>query len=186
MKLLERAFTENKAVKLIDGNQFYSVHKRDGEFSISPVGGGFAKKVVGDDSIFEIVELMPSEFIKGVFHLDAVEELIFEGYSIPTNRWNGWAIPVFEIEVAKQIAKVVNGTMSDCYAVRRDDENGKFVIEEKDYDEESDEKDFIINVDGKDLVVVGFMGANWCWEGCYDEEAKKMLARAVPYTSKED
>lgn len=164
MNNLLKAALEKKIVKSLETNQYYNVYKEHSCFKISRVGGGFVHTVNSNDAHkFEIVDALPNKYVAGVMSLD-IPEFEFEGYCIPENRWNGWAIPVFTVDVAKKIAQMVNEIMEDEYLVTRNDEQGYFEV--KDFNWESTEKleDFIINVDGQDIVVVGFMGANWTWD----------------------
>ncbi|OEE38309.1 hypothetical protein A1QO_02710 [Vibrio genomosp. F10 str. ZF-129] len=187
MKTLLKAANLKKVVKLIGTNQYFTVSiDTKGKITFCPVGGGFVQSLKSnDDSMFEIVDEMPTEYKKAVLTLDDVPSSIFEGYCIPTQRWNGWAIPVFEVSVAKEIMAMVNGTMPEFYSVTRNDEKGFFEIEEHDHDETSQLEDFIINVDGKDIVVVSFMGANWTWCDYYGDKATEMLAKFVRFDDNE-
>lgn len=184
VELIQYAHDNNKLVKSVKSNQYYNASvDAQGRPCISLVGGGFVTPAVAikEDSVLELVDGLPTEYKKGVFHLDGERHLIFEGYAVPERRWNGWAMPVFEIDVAKRIMEVANATMGEFYAFTRDDEKGQFVVEEFDWESTDELNDFPITVDGKEIVVVSFMGGNWTWEDCYGEEADKMLARYVSY-----
>ena len=184
IELIQFAHDNKKIVKSTRTNQhFNTISDNQSRLCICRVGGGFVTpmEAIKESEEFELVDELPTAYRKGVFHIEADQDFIFEGYTIPENRWNGWAIPVFEIDVAKRIMAVVNATMSEHYSVIRDNENGKFTVEEFDWESTQDFEDFVITVNGKEIVVVGFMGVNWTWEDCYGEDADQMLARYIPY-----
>ncbi|MCY9864977.1 hypothetical protein OTK49_20895 [Vibrio coralliirubri] len=184
VELIQFAHDNNKLVKSAKSNQYFNASvDNSGRLCISPVGGGFVTlaNALKDSLELVLVDSLPTEYKKGVFHLDGEPHLIFEGYGIPERRWNGWAMPVFEVDVAKRIMEVANATMAEFCLFTRDDEKGQFVVEELDWDSTDELKDFPITVDGKELVVVSFMSGSWTWSDCYGKEADQMLARYTPY-----
>ncbi|PSU31707.1 hypothetical protein [Photobacterium lutimaris] len=177
MKKLIEAAAKGHFVRISGNNQYYKVNINDSqELTIHPVGGGFVRRIkTTDESIFEVVESLPTEYKKGVFSLDG--EFVYEGYSIAEKRWNGWAIPVFELSVAKEIMKKVNSELSEWYEVSRNDDEQYFEVIEKDWEQTNRLDEFTINVEGKDITVVHFMGGNWTWDDHYGVEAEQLLAK---------
>ncbi len=184
MDTFNKALEGSKLVKA--NNTYFNVDtNKDGEITICRCGGGdfvTPVKAIKNPEIFTVVDALPSDYKRGVYSLDADDTMIFEGFSVPERRWNGWAMPAFEISVAKEIIKIVNETMGDFFNLERDDERGVVIVTEKDWDQTYEVEDFVIQVDGKSIVVVDIMAANWCWDDHFGNEALEMLKRKVPYT----
>lgn len=179
--LLGTALEENKILHRKGTEAYYYVARNNKSIEVYPSGGGFTINLAKmNPDHFELVDEMPSEFKKCVLTLDGVPEFTAEGYCIPSNLWNGWVSPVFEISVAKQLAEAVNNNeaLSDYNKITRDDENNRLIVEDFENEETFYIEDTTIVVDGKETTVVGFMGGLWCWEAYYGEEGEKLLAES--------
>lgn len=177
MDVFKQALEENKLVKI--ANTYFNVSLVNDKLSISPCGGGFVTPVgnIKNKEEFVLVDEIPSEYKRGVYTLDDDPQYIFEGFSVPERRWNGWAMPVFEISVIHEIIRISNETMADFYHFERDDKRGVTIVTEKDYDDTYEIEDSVITVDGKTFVVASFMSGNWTWSDYFGEKAKEMLTK---------
>ncbi|MDW1583962.1 MULTISPECIES: hypothetical protein [unclassified Vibrio] len=165
MDIFDKALTESKL--LVKDGVYYEVRLQDGHACIFPVGGGIVTRVCNLKvrEGFQIADSgIPKTYKKGFFTIDNDPNLTFEGYAIPGDLWNGFEKPVFEIQVACNIAEAVNKELGDYYHCVRDNENKCFTLKELENDYTHEMNDFEIEVDGKKLVVVSFMTSNWCWE----------------------
>ena len=165
-----------KTLRIKGTQRYFNVHVDEaGNISVSPAGGGLVQQPL-DDSIFEIADI-PKDYVKAVFSVD--DDFIYEGYCQKHRRWNGWAMPVFEIPTAIAMMQVVNQEWSEWYSISHDPDTNNLTIYEKDYPDEPPQviEPMTINVDGEDKTVLPFMSGNWTWSDHYGDEAIAMLAK---------
>lgn len=177
--LLGTALAEKKMLHRKGTDAYYHVARNNNSIDVHPDGGGFTIDLAKmNPDHFELVDEMPSEFQKCVLTLDGVPEFTAEGYCIPSNRWNGWVYPVFEISVAKKLADALNNDegVSDYNKITRDDENKRLIVEDFENEDTIYIEDTTIVVDGKEITVVGLMGGIWCWEAYFGEEGEQLLS----------
>lgn len=126
----------------------------NGSVEFSPQGGGFVRTM--DEAAFfqrftesELPAYMPAKF--------ASEAVDFEiqGYS-NQRRWNGWAMPHFEMSEARKLAEHFPD-------LRYDEAHDAFVYEPRDSDQEVFEA-VTIRVHDRDLRVYPIGAGSWCWD----------------------
>jgi hypothetical protein len=107
-------------------------------------------------------------FRAGTFTLDAMEGP-YPGYT-DDDRWNGWATPYFELDVAKRIAedyvrtnKEMGGDMAGSRA-RYDKSEDAFALYEPINDYESFYDAQTITVEGREVKVYPIGTYEWTWE----------------------
>lgn len=110
---------------------------------------------------------------KGYFGID-VNNVYYEGYSDPSFRWNGWACPYFEKNVADYIA--IRVSVDDNYSLYYDKEKDMYVLLEYENGElvETDyfEKRIINTPEGiKEVYPIG--AGNWIWDDYTLEQVKE-------------
>lgn len=89
---------------------------------------------------------------------------VFQGYHVPSKRWNGWATPMFELSVAKQIA--THACTEDFRVIWEEDEK-RFVVNSADHYEGEPPEEYrqiTVNVDGKDMDLYALGSGSWCWD----------------------
>lgn len=136
------------------------------------------KKMQPDE--FELVEDIPQIYEKCVATIEGIPKFTHEGYCIPSSRWNGWIYPSFEIKVAKQLMEAINNdkVLGNFYKISRDEEKGQFTVVEIEFGKVEVLKDEVIEVEGKEITVVSFMGGAWAWCGLFGEQANQTLLEA--------
>lgn len=109
------------------------------------------------------------KFEKAYFNIDLQDEY-YEGYHIPSERWNGWAVPYFVKEV---IDKLINAMQEHEIKIVFDEKNEKYIVSFKDSDEiEEYTKEIIETAEGKkEVYSVG--GGSWIWYEYSFEDAQK-------------
>lgn len=110
---------------------------------------------------------------KGYFGIDVNNEY-YEGYSDPSFRWNGWACPYFEKNVADYIAKKVS--VNEDYCLYYDEEQDKYLLYESEDGKlvETDyfEKRIINTPEGiKEVYPIG--AGSWIWDDYSLSEVKE-------------
>jgi hypothetical protein len=168
-------------VKLKNGN-VVEVFKPT--FEACPRGGGFVYRIPLDE-----IDEFPYEPVAKVEKLRcAIEDwTVFDAYADREDRWNGWLVPYFEIDVAR---KVVEETVANGGIAVYDEANDRFLVrldargpddfsvpEANALDPENEEvevyKGFDLEtVDGpKHVYSVG--GMSWIWSEVEDEEERE-------------
>jgi hypothetical protein len=100
---------------------------------------------------------------KAKFTIGELEQK-FVGYHDPTKRWNGYAMPKFDISTSKKIAEAINSALPDCYQINRNAEDTGFLLFECEcqvYTELFDEK---IDFEGRTIKALDFLSGTWAWE----------------------
>ncbi|OGX77787.1 hypothetical protein A6395_15365 [Exiguobacterium sp. SH31] len=96
---------------------------------------------------------------KRLFYIDSLNQE-FEGYWTK-RRWNGWEIPLFEIDEVKKIMNALRLSGTDAYY---DEASDAFIVED-----EHDISDKTIiqgekqKVEGEELILYE-VGNGWTWE----------------------
>jgi hypothetical protein len=86
-------------------------------------------------------------------------DLAYRGYRNPNYNWNGFAVPLFDLDVAKVIAKELsNEEISFTY----DEEANTFIERQEGDDEQYIIGSQIIEIDGEKKEVFLF-GDGWTW-----------------------
>lgn len=102
---------------------------------------------------------------KAYFTIDSFHKY-FEGYHIPNQRWNGWAMPYFEKEVAD---KVILETHS--INIKYEEEKERYFVVEEDGFSYYIDKEIIDTEDGE-KEVYGIGSGSWIWDYYSLEEVK--------------
>ena len=105
---------------------------------------------------------------RAVFSWDGDNAPEFDGWHNPEERWNGFAVPYFELDTVREIA-------SACNAMRADDPDAYDVVEIRDYtepdkgvsvwvhtDDDAYEVETRTLADGQTVYSVG--GWAWTWD----------------------
>jgi len=128
--------------------------------SFCRLGGGFVTTLTIDqmNETFRIAtdEELVEKYSAGIFELDDTPQ--FKGYTTGI-RWNGWATPLFTLEVAKSIVSSVNGFEG---WVTYDSEKDQFIIQWGE-DEPEIIDPITIVVDGESKIVYGIGTGSWTW-----------------------
>ncbi len=81
-------------------------HDADGNLQAYPLGGGFELTIPADDvarfSVVTMDEATPI-YRRARFSFECFEDVEFDGWTAD-KRWNGWAMPCFEIQQATKLA----------------------------------------------------------------------------------
>lgn len=89
-----------------EGTLVVDCHDQDGNLRAYPLGGGLDLTIpAGDVARFSVVtkdEATPI-YRKARFSLEGLDDAEFEGWTAD-KRWNGWAMPCFEIQQATKLA----------------------------------------------------------------------------------
>lgn len=113
-----------------------------------------------DKNSFDL-KLPENKIVNSYFCVDS--GALYEGFHVPSCRWNGWATPMFELDVAKKIAL---DTYSDDYHIRWIDEANAFELVDK-HSGEPDPWFFkaeSIVVSGEQKTVYAIGSGFWCWD----------------------
>lgn len=122
-------------------------------------GGGFRQ--VAPEAQFDADfkwEVAPPAYRR----IDTIMEM-FKGEVFPAysngERWNGWALPYFEYQVAVKVAHMISNK------TRYDRDTETFTIPDDDYPAEPyTYKSQLITVNGAKIKVWGAGTGSWCWE----------------------
>ena len=114
---------------------------------------------------------------KAYFNIDNGD--YYEGYHIPENRWNGWATPKFEKNIADLIAH--NFSTKD-YKINYDKENNCYIIIDENNEVEKVEKLTINTKDGK-KEVYDFGSVGWTWDSYTLDEVKESHNAHIIYNN---
>lgn len=101
---------------------------------------------------------------KSYFNIDMNNEF-YEGYSDPNFRWNGWACPYFEKEVADYIASIVTDNETCILEYNEEQDKYFYTVMEGGEIIETDyfEKRIINTPEGiKEVYPIG--SCNWIWD----------------------
>jgi hypothetical protein len=105
---------------------------------------------------------MAKELKKAWFTIDGLEDNSYEGYT-EGQTWNGWQCPLFELDVALQIAKDLNQVNGEIDSkIVFDEKTHEFINEDYEYPKEQWESFAASEYEGKKLFALGSYG--WCWE----------------------
>lgn len=144
----------NQVVELIE-----EIPSPEGMVSIANAGGGFVRQVARDafDQEFTPYEY-PTDYQLVLVSLDG-DASVYPGYS-NGRRWNGWAMPVFELEAATQICAFAGGKFdvtSEIFDLTMHGEEEPYLVAPE-----------LIMVDGK-LIKVWAIGTG-CWTWSEEEQ----------------
>jgi hypothetical protein len=131
----------------------------DGVVTFYPQGGGFQRVLptIVFDSLYK-PELAEPGFKAARFSGDWMEGETFPGYT-DGNRWNGWAMPLFDFETAQRIVEGTNDP-----GLRYDSELDAFVYLNPDFPDEPEIFGAsFIKVDGQPVKTYGVGAGSWCW-----------------------
>lgn len=148
----------------------------DGRLTAAPEGGGF-EMTFGPDGVkryaFRVVskeELLPVYRV-GMFQLDDIwPDHSFEGYT-SGRRWNGWACPVFEKDVAMLLVKALQKEHSKKEYARYNKETDTFEIWDEGEEEHVLYPPVEITVGEKKRKVYEIGTAFWTWSELEKEAA---------------
>ena len=136
-------------------------YEPNGGLQVHPQGGGpqyiVPQAAQCDYRVVEQSEMGSSLWQKSKFELEGCDQ-VFEGWT-SGRRWNGWAMPYFELAEAKRLTEAIaeNG-------VRYDAERDAFVSFGIDGDEEVWEGTVISTVGASSIKVYGVGAGAWIWE----------------------
>lgn len=109
---------------------------------------------------------MNSNYVCESFALDDLGE--WQGVHIPTERWNGFACPMFTLDTCREIAEVINALEGNCERVDVTDDGRVFTVWlDGDNGEEPREVE-PLRVAGADFFPLGSHGWVWTVAGEYD------------------
>lgn len=100
------------------------------------------------------------ELTKAYFCID--DGPLYEGFHVASKRWNGWATPLFELDVAKEIAK--SATTPDFVVSYVETEN-RFTLtdlQSEDFNDVFAAEEFLF--EGKVIVAYPIGSGSWCWD----------------------
>jgi hypothetical protein len=101
---------------------------------------------------------MASEYIGAVFALDELGN--WRGVHNPATRWNGWACPLFTLDVCRDIAEVLNALPDNCEVIKVTDSQVFSIYTDGD---EIDMQEYEpVTIDGVNFYPLGSMG--WVWD----------------------
>jgi hypothetical protein len=136
-------------------------HDADGNLQAYPLGGGFELTIpAGDVARFSVVtkdEATPI-YRKARFSLECLEDVEFEGWTAD-KRWNGWAMPCFEIGQATKLAELFQDQL------RYDPSQDAFIGLSED-EEEIWAAQPIDLPDGGQAKVYSIGAGSWTWDLC--------------------
>lgn len=133
----------------------------DGIVTFYPQGGGFARMLprIVFDSLYKEEQAAPA-FRCGLFSGDWMEGETFPGFT-DGDRWNGWAMPLFDFETAKRI---VERTGEPESVFRYDPETDTFIYNLEDFPDEPEIFGAsFIEVDGQVIKTYGIGSGSWVW-----------------------
>lgn len=143
-----------------EGTLVVEHHDKNGNLRAYPLGGGFELTIpVGDVGRFSVVTMDEATLIfrKTRFSLECFEGVEFHGWTAD-QRWNGWAMPFFEIAQATKIAELLQDQL------RYDPSQDVFIGLS---DEEEIWAGQIIDLpDGGRSKVYAIGAGSWTWELC--------------------
>ena len=142
-----------------EGTLVVDRHDQDGNMRAYPLGGGLELTIpAGDVARFSVVtkdEATPI-YRMARFSLEGLDDNEFEGWTAD-KRWNGWAIPCFEIQQAMKLA----GLLED--QLRYDPAQDAFIGSSGD-DEEIWAGQLIDLPDGGQAKVYAVGAGSWMWD----------------------
>lgn len=142
-----------------EGTLVVDHHDQNGNLLAYPLGGGFELTIpAGDVARFSIVtkdEATPI-YRKAQFSLEGLDEHEFEGWTAD-RRWNGWAMPCFEIKQATKLATLLGDQL------RFDSGQDAFIGSSGD-DEEIWAGQLIDLPDGGQAKVYAIGAGSWMWD----------------------
>lgn len=171
-------------------DSYYHGHhnKDEGIVYFYAYGGGFRKKMSYDvfETVAEVVDEIPNVYVESWIGFEFT--LPLKAYINPHNRWNGWAVPVFDKSQAKVLLEQVYGD----YYYAEEVKNGYVLKAGEVYDDIDEEctsfsENTTIEVGGKEIVVNGFHDG-LCWDALTEKEAIAIffLHEVKKYLTKEE
>jgi hypothetical protein len=142
-----------------EGTLVVDHHDDKGNLLAYPLGGGFELTIpAGDVSRFSVVT--PDEaaqiYRKARFCLEGLDDNEFEGWTAD-KRWNGWAMPCFEIQQATRLAELLEDQL------RYDMSQDAFIGSSGD-EEEVWQSQIIDLPDGGQTKVYAIGAGSWTWD----------------------
>lgn len=129
------------------------------EVQFSPQGGGFIRTMKAADFHARFKPAPAPTFKRALATGDWFEEVDAKPLAcyMDDRVWNGWAMPYFEFEAAKEAVKPFNGR----YDAARD----VFIVPASDGGEEPEEFAACpLLIDGKTIKVYPIGAGSWCWD----------------------
>jgi hypothetical protein len=142
-----------------EGTLVVDCHDHNGNLRAYPLGGGLDLTIpAGDVARFSVVtkdEATPI-YRKARFSLEGLDDAEFEGWTAD-KRWNGWAMPCFEIQQATKLA----GSLEN--QLRYDPAQDAFIGSSGD-EEETWSGHLIDLPDGGQTKVYAIGAGSWMWD----------------------
>ena len=142
-----------------EGTLVVDRHDQDGNMRAYPLGGGLELTIpAGDATRFSVVtkdEATPI-YRKACFNLEGLDDAEFDGWSAG-KRWNGWAVPCFEIQQATKLAEQLEDQL------RYDPDQDAFISSSGD-EEDICAGQFIDLPDGGQVKVYAIGAGSWMWD----------------------
>jgi hypothetical protein len=105
----------------------------------------------------------------------------FEGYHLPGNRWNGWAVPYFTEEQARVVMETFNRiTEPEFSQLSYDEAEDCYREHDEAYDDPADYPARQIWVDGEQVKVYSIGGACWVWSETDEPQQREDGAWEMP------
>ena len=142
-----------------EGTLVVDHHDENGNLLAYPLGGGFELTIpTADVSRFSVVmkEEATPIYREAWFSLEGLDDNEFEGWTAD-KRWNGWAMPLFELPQATRLAEVMNNQL------RYDMSQDAFIGSSGD-EEEVWQSQIIDLPDGGQTKVYAIGAGSWIWE----------------------
>jgi hypothetical protein len=99
-----------------------------------------------------------TEYVGAMFALDELG--LWQGVHNPSTGWNGWACPLFTLDVCRDIAEVINALPDNCEVIKVTDSEVFSIY--TDGDEVDTHEYEPVTIDGVNFYPLGSMG--WVWE----------------------
>ena len=144
-----------------EGTLVVDHYDEDGNLLAYPLGGGFEMAIPTDEVVrFSVVTKQEATPIyrKAWFNLECLDDVQLFGWT-DNKRWNGWAMPLFEITQATKLTEFLMDQL------RYDSAQDVFIGLSGD-DEEIWAGQFIDLPDGGQVKVYAIGAGSWTWDLC--------------------
>ncbi|KJG37720.1 hypothetical protein UA32_12225 [Photobacterium angustum] len=171
-KTVEDAIYRTAASILID-----AIAKNDPQIIKELIGAVQGSNINLADFLISVRdELKSNKYQSGLFYLDE-PEFAFNGWSIPTETWNGAQQPVFNIETATELMHLINKRWKKSYHVSRQNDKKCFTVIDLEAKSTTVIYDIEICINDNLICVSPFMKAQWTWHGAFTEKEKAAVFR---------
>lgn len=158
------AFYKSKKPIRYDG-RLLGITKSDGLFLVYPYGGGNA--CIADLSTVDQWEEADHPTTSNSVHLQEAyfmlgDDIIAKGYHNPEYRWNGFAVPMFELNECEKIVQFIQNDDDDFYEFKRIE--GGFLFTDRSYPNEPVTLMDTILENGNEKLIVNSLADGWTWD----------------------